>query len=191
MEKGIDFGHAITIHKSQGRTTKNVFFDANTISKSPQPKIMENGVQISEERQSLGYVGMSRASENLFVNMGWVSFKDENTAPTPTQTSEQQTPVPQQTSNMSFKFNGILVILRPDGSIVGQDGKAITDPMMINRAELARDNRLGTLRVKSPYFVLSNNKILGATEKTYAKEFTFDEAKTKEIIDNASPYKTC
>ncbi len=74
VEKGIDFGHAITIHKSQGRTTKNVFFDANTIIKS-DIKIFENDKQISTERQSLGYVGLSRASENLYVNMGWVDFE--------------------------------------------------------------------------------------------------------------------
>ena len=75
LEKGIDYGHAITIHKSQGRTTKNVFFDANTIIKS-DIKILENGEQMSTERQSLGYVGMSRASENLHVNMGWIDFTE-------------------------------------------------------------------------------------------------------------------
>lgn len=69
IEKGIDFGHAITIHKSQGRTTKNVFFDANTLTKH-DIIIKENGKQISTERQSLGYVAMSRASQNLYVYEG-------------------------------------------------------------------------------------------------------------------------
>ncbi len=86
IEKGIDFGHAITVHKSQGRTTKNVFFDANTLTQY-DVKILENGKQISTERQSLGYVGMSRASENLFVNEGWVNFTEINTVPE-TQQSE-------------------------------------------------------------------------------------------------------
>jgi DNA replication protein DnaC len=74
VEKGVDFGHAITIHKAQGRTTKNVFFDANTISQNHDIPVYDNGIQISTERQCLGYVGMSRASKNLFVNQGWVPF---------------------------------------------------------------------------------------------------------------------
>ena len=37
---------------------------------------MEKDKQISTENQSLGYVGLSRASENLFVNEGWVSFEE-------------------------------------------------------------------------------------------------------------------
>lgn len=82
IEKGIDFGHAITIHKSQGRTTKNVFFDANTLT-SNDIIIKENGKQISTERQSLGYVAMSRASQNLFVYEGsvrGVSFEEIDNA---------------------------------------------------------------------------------------------------------------
>ena len=91
VEKGIDFGHAITIHKAQGRTTKNVFFDANTITKH-DVKILENGEQISTERQSLGYVGLSRASENLFVNTGWIDFKEINTPEEYNRSFEKDTP---------------------------------------------------------------------------------------------------
>jgi hypothetical protein len=100
LEKGIDYGHAITIHKSQGRTTKNVFFDANTIIKS-DIKILENGEQMSTERQSLGYVGMSRASENLHVNMGWIDFTEidnvsDEIVETPQEVVEQPTVEEQQ-----------------------------------------------------------------------------------------------
>ena len=103
VEKGIDFGHAITVHKSQGRTTKNVFFDANTIKKG-DTKIMEKDVQISTENQSLGYVGLSRASENLFINEGWVSFKEIDTV------EEDNTPTQQTTEqpiNKEIKINEI------------------------------------------------------------------------------------
>ena len=86
INKGIDYGHAITVHKSQGRTTKNVFFDAGTIG-SNDTKILENGEQISTERQSLGYVGMSRASENLYVNEGGKRFVE---LPTLKETKVQQ-----------------------------------------------------------------------------------------------------
>jgi hypothetical protein len=76
VEKGIDFGHAITIHKSQGSTIKNVFFDANTLSKDSNVRIMKDGKQVSTEMQSLNYVGMSRASHNLFVYEGDKSFEE-------------------------------------------------------------------------------------------------------------------
>lgn len=68
IEKGIDYGHAITIHKSQGSTVKNVFFDANTLPKGEGSKLFRQGEQIGTEKHSLLYVGMSRASDSLFVN---------------------------------------------------------------------------------------------------------------------------
>lgn len=75
VEKGIDYGHAITIHKSQGATIKNVFFDANTLLQL-ETKLIQDGKQISTEMQSLGYVAMSRASEYLHVYEGWVNFEE-------------------------------------------------------------------------------------------------------------------
>lgn len=66
MEKSIDYGYGITIHKSQGATFKNVFFNATTTSYS-NTEIHENGIQIGTEGNSLNYVGMSRASEKLHV----------------------------------------------------------------------------------------------------------------------------
>ena len=68
IEKGVDYGHAITIHKSQGSTIKNVFFDANTLPKGESSKLFQGGVQIGTEKHSLLYVGMSRASQILVVN---------------------------------------------------------------------------------------------------------------------------
>ena len=69
MGKGIDYGYAITIHKSQGSTYKNVFFDAVSTENERTP-IVENGRQIGTIGNSLNYVGMSRASDTLHVRRG-------------------------------------------------------------------------------------------------------------------------
>jgi predicted class III extradiol MEMO1 family dioxygenase len=88
IKKGIDYGHAVTIHKSQGMTIENTFFDASTITKN-DIDIMEGNQQISTERQSLSYVGLSRASKNLYVLEGNFNYKDvEDTSPEETPTSK-------------------------------------------------------------------------------------------------------
>lgn len=66
MSKSIDYGYGITIHKAQGATYKNVFFNAIS-TEFAKTEIHENGMQISTEGNSLNYVAMSRASERLFV----------------------------------------------------------------------------------------------------------------------------
>jgi len=66
MSKSIDYGYGITIHKAQGATYKNIFFNA-TSTEFAKTEIHENGMQISTEGNSLNYVAMSRASEKLFV----------------------------------------------------------------------------------------------------------------------------
>lgn len=68
VEKGIDFGHAITIHKSQGSTVKNVFFDATTLPKGGTPDLYQGTKLIGSEKHSLLYVGVSRASKKLIIN---------------------------------------------------------------------------------------------------------------------------
>jgi hypothetical protein len=73
VEKGIDLGHAITIHKSQGSTVKNVFFDADTLPKGTSSKLFKNSDQIGNEKHSLIYVAMSRASNKLVVNNNQMS----------------------------------------------------------------------------------------------------------------------
>ncbi len=67
IDKGVDFGHAITIHKSQGTTVKNVFFDTNTLPKGSSSRLYNGDNQVSTERHALIYVGMSRASDLLVV----------------------------------------------------------------------------------------------------------------------------
>jgi alkylated DNA repair dioxygenase AlkB len=68
VEKGIDLGHATTIHKSQGSTIKNVFFDANSLPKGSSSKLYNGDTLIGTEKQSLIYVGMSRTSNLLAVS---------------------------------------------------------------------------------------------------------------------------
>ena len=68
VEKGIDFGHAVTIHKSQGSTVKNVFVDASTLPKGTSSQLFKNNTLIGNEKHSLIYVAMSRASEKLVIN---------------------------------------------------------------------------------------------------------------------------
>ena len=68
VEKGVDYGHAITIHKSQGSTVENVFFDSNTLPKGTSSTLMRGENVVGSEKKSLIYVALSRASKNLYIN---------------------------------------------------------------------------------------------------------------------------
>jgi hypothetical protein len=80
VEKGVDYGHAITVHKSQGSSIDNVFFDASTIPQTSDIALYEGNNQISTERQSLAYVGMSRSVKKLSVYKGLAPFVKVNTS---------------------------------------------------------------------------------------------------------------
>lgn len=67
LDKGIDFGYGITIHKSQGMTIPNVYFDTSSIAGVKKIAIMRDGKQFNTEQNALYYVGMSRASNKLVV----------------------------------------------------------------------------------------------------------------------------
>ena len=67
VEKGIDYGYAITIHKSQGSTIDNVFFDANTLPASGPAIVDKQGNRITQEAHALAYVAVSRAAKTLTV----------------------------------------------------------------------------------------------------------------------------
>lgn len=69
IDKGIDYAYAITIHKSQGATYGNVFFNSASTENNDCP-LIENGEKVGTEGNSLNYVGMSRASNKLFVKHG-------------------------------------------------------------------------------------------------------------------------
>jgi hypothetical protein len=68
VEKGVDYGHAITIHKSQGSTVSNVFFDSNTLPKGSSSTLMQGNKPVGSEKKSLIYVALSRASNKLYIN---------------------------------------------------------------------------------------------------------------------------
>jgi hypothetical protein len=68
IEKGVDFGHAVTIHKSQGSTFKNVFFDTSGLKNAKATSLYQGDKQIGSELQSLIYVGLSRASDKLVID---------------------------------------------------------------------------------------------------------------------------
>jgi hypothetical protein len=79
VEKGIDFGYATTIHKSQGSTIPNVFFDTDTLPKGNSSDLYEGQNKISTEKHSLSYVALSRASKKLVVKYNTPSlFYDPN-----------------------------------------------------------------------------------------------------------------
>ena len=87
VEKGVDYGHAITIHKSQGSTVENVFFDSNTLPKGTSSTLMRGQNVVGSEKKSLIYVALSRASKNLYINkvdgnLFYDLLKGEPTGPT-------------------------------------------------------------------------------------------------------------
>jgi len=76
FEKGIDYGHAITIHKSQGMTVDNVYFDLSSLTGIRDTEIHDRGRQINSEKNSMYYVGMSRAAKKLVVNATGIPFDE-------------------------------------------------------------------------------------------------------------------
>jgi hypothetical protein len=69
VEPNIIFGYALTSHKAQGSTYKNVFVDEQNMSAfAKERKVFDRkGNFFSWEQNNMKYVGMSRASQNLFV----------------------------------------------------------------------------------------------------------------------------
>lgn len=76
IDKDIDYGHAITIHKSQGATIENVYFDSGSLNAARNTPIVDtDGNQITTEKQSLAYVAMSRSKNKLVVYEGENTFE--------------------------------------------------------------------------------------------------------------------
>lgn len=195
IEKGIDFGHAITVHKSQGRTTKNVFFDANTITKREDTILLENGVQISTEKQALLYVGLSRASDNLFVYTGWVpSIEIDNTI---LQEPKEPNPVINVPSKPDvYKIDKHIITITPDGTMIFKNGSTVKDITIQNKVKIAKHLRENILKVgtfnKIPYFVLNDGTVLGTGTTNYGKETVKDPVQLSKIRQTAKFYiKKC
>lgn len=66
VDKGIDFGYAITAHKSQGANIEHVFYDTSDLPKG-STLITEKGTTISSEKHALMYVGITRSKNTLSI----------------------------------------------------------------------------------------------------------------------------
>lgn len=69
VEPNLAFGYALTAHKAQGGTYKNVFVDEKNMSAfAKERKVYDrDNTFFAYEQNQLKYVGMSRASENLHI----------------------------------------------------------------------------------------------------------------------------
>lgn len=82
MDKGVDFGYGITVHKSQGMTIPIVYFDTNSLSVVSDTTITRNGEKFNTEKNALYYVGMSRAATKLVVPKNIVgNYAEDRSAP--------------------------------------------------------------------------------------------------------------
>ena len=59
VKKDIDYGYGVTIHKSQGSTYHTVFINGKDINKNQDETV----------KKKLWYVGLSRASTKVFINL--------------------------------------------------------------------------------------------------------------------------
>ena len=77
FKKDVDYGHAITVHKSQGLTIDNVFFDPTSLKSVRNINIIDKDDNIiTTEKQSLAYVAMSRSAKKLVVHdSGVINFE--------------------------------------------------------------------------------------------------------------------
>lgn len=67
VEKGVDYGYAMTVHKSQGVTYDNVFYVAKDSQIARGVTYNKNNEIVGTDRNSLDYVALSRAAKSVHV----------------------------------------------------------------------------------------------------------------------------
>ena len=144
-----------------------------------------SGKEVSTEKHSLLYVGISRASEYLGINadnpLNFYDITDQ--------------PVAEQKSRV-IKVNQYQITIQPDGKMLFADGKEVTDQTIKNKVNIRKELQDGTLRVsthnENKYFVLLDGRILGSGKTNLGKETVTDPKIKEQILDKAVVYKkTC
>ena len=110
--KNIDYGYAVTAHKAQGSTYKNVFVDYqnmnNPLNNNP---IYDKGILFGNERNMLKYVASSRATENTYFLY--------NKGRSVTSGTAEETAI--MNSNSPFEFEATVDMFSEDALISGVD----------------------------------------------------------------------
>lgn len=76
LKKGVDYGYAMTVHKSQGSTIKNVYLELDSIDGFPEKDVVSGKEKINSVKNSLYYVAASRASDKLVI-LDNIEFDEE------------------------------------------------------------------------------------------------------------------
>ena len=94
LKKGVDYGYAMTVHKSQGSTIKNVYLELDSINGFPEKDVVSGKEKINSVKNSLYYVAASRASDKLVIldNIEFdeeIDLSEENTTQPEVSTQEK------------------------------------------------------------------------------------------------------
>ncbi len=96
FKKGADYGYAMTVHKSQGSTIKNVYLELDSIDSFPERDVKSGDRVVNSMKNALYYVGASRASEKLVI-LDNIEFDEE------IDLSEEETAVDFDVENSDLK----------------------------------------------------------------------------------------
>lgn len=133
FEKDVDYGYAITIHKSQGTTINNVFFLADSINSAQDTKVVDStGNQITTEKNALYYVAMSRGRNRLVVDQGSLNYKTIETS------VDMETPeikIQESISNPEFMEEDVSMLDLTGVEFTDFEGNIVTNVDQIKKNE--------------------------------------------------------